>query len=67
MIQLFHGIKLLISNLMIISAMKVFASPSEHMEFHFSISGPADAPEFYAKGHQAVLDTKEEKQLISQN
>ena len=61
MIQLFHGIKLLISNLMIISAMKVFASPSEHMEFHFSISGPADAPEFYAKGHQAVLDTKEGK------
>ena len=61
MIQLFHGIKLLISNLMIISAMKVFASPSEHMEFHFSISGPADAPEFYAKGHQSVLDTKEGK------
>ena len=41
--------------------MKVFASHSQHMEFLSSISDPADAPEFYAKGHQVVLDTKEGK------
>ena len=42
-------------------AMKVFASHSQHMENSWAKCGPADAPEFYAKAHQAVLDTKEGK------
>ena len=41
--------------------MKVFATHSQHMEVNSAISGPADAPEFYAKAHQAVLDTKDGK------
>ena len=41
--------------------MKVFASHSQHMENSWAKCGPADAPEFYAKAHQAVLDTKEGK------
>ena len=41
--------------------MKIFASHSQHMKFHSAECGPADAPEFYLKGHQAVLDTKEGK------
>ena len=41
--------------------MKIFASHSQHMEFSIGKCGPADAPEFYAKAHQAVLDTKEGK------
>ena len=43
--------------------MKIFASHSQHMKFHSAECGPADAPEFYAKGHQAVLDTKEGKKV----
>ena len=31
------------------------------MENSWAKCGPADAPEFYAKAHQAVLDTKEGK------
>ena len=42
-------------------AMKIFASHSQHMENSWAKCGPADAPEFYAKAHQAVLDTKEGK------
>ena len=41
--------------------MKVFATHSQHMEVNSAISGPPDAPEFYAKAHQAVLDTKDGK------
>ena len=41
--------------------MKIFASHSQHMEYSWAKTGPADAPEFYAKAHQAVLDTKEGK------
>ncbi len=38
-------------------AMKVFATHSRHMEKSDTIKcGPADAPEFYEEGHQAVLD-----------
>ena len=35
---------------------KIFASHSQHMQFNSAICGPADAPEFYEKAHQAVLD-----------
>ena len=42
-------------------AMKIFASHSQHMEFSIGKCGPADAPEFYERAHQAVLDTKEGK------
>ena len=42
-------------------AMKVFASHSQHLENSWAKCGPADAPEFYAKAHQAVLYTKEGK------
>ena len=42
-------------------AMKVFATHSQHMEVGTAICGPADAPEFYAMAHQALLDTKEGK------
>ena len=41
--------------------MKVFASHSQHLENSWAKCGPADAPEFYAKAHQAVLYTKEGK------
>ena len=41
--------------------MKVFASHSQHMENSWAKCGPADAPEFYEKGHQAILATKEGK------
>ena len=41
--------------------MKVFASHSQHMKFNTCECGPADAPEFYPKAHQAILDTKEGK------
>ena len=41
--------------------MKVFATHSQHMENSWAKCGPADGPEFYEKGHQAVLDTKEGK------
>ena len=41
--------------------MKIFASHSQHMEFLWGKTGPPDAPEFYAKAHQAVLDTKKGK------
>ena len=41
--------------------MKIFASHSQRMEYSIAKCGPADAPEFYAKAHQAVLDTKEGK------
>ena len=41
--------------------MKVFATHSQHMEVNSAISGPPDAPEFYEKAHQAVLDTKDGK------
>ena len=44
-------------------AMKVFASHSQHMEVFNLICGPADAPIFYEKAHQAVLDTKEGKNI----
>jgi len=44
-------------------SMKVFASHSQHMEFHSAITGPPDAPEFYSKAHQAVLDTKDGKDV----
>ena len=40
---------------------KIFASHSQHMQFNSAICGPADAPEFYEKAHQAVLDVKEGK------
>ena len=43
--------------------MKVFASHSQHMEFKSCECGPADAPEFYAKAHQAIMDTKEGKNV----
>ena len=39
-------------------AMKVFATHSQHMQNSWAKCGPADGPEFYAKAHQAVLDTK---------
>ena len=42
-------------------AMKIFASHSQHMEITWAKAGPADAPEFYERAHQAVLDTKEGK------
>ena len=38
--------------------MKVFATHSQHMENSWAKCGPADAPEFYAKGHQAIEATK---------
>ena len=41
--------------------MKIFAMHSQHMEFSWAKCGPDDAPEFYEKAHQAVLDTKEGK------
>ena len=41
--------------------MKIFARHSQHMEIHNLKTGPPDAPEFYEKAHQAVLDTKEGK------
>ena len=41
--------------------MKVFASHSQHMKFKSCECGPADAPEFYAKAHQTITDTKEGK------
>ena len=43
--------------------MKIFASHSQHMEYNWAKTGPADAPEFYEKAHQAVLDTKEGKTI----
>ena len=39
-------------------AMKIFASHSQRMDFNWAKCGPADAPEFYEKAHQAVLDIK---------
>ena len=39
-------------------AMKVFATHSQHMQNSWAKCGPADGPEFYAKAHQVVLDTK---------
>jgi hyaluronoglucosaminidase len=42
-------------------AMKVFASHSQHMQNSWAKCGPPDAPEFYATGHQAILDTKDGK------
>lgn len=39
--------------------MKVFASHSQHMENSWAKCGPPDAPEFYEKGHNAILATKE--------
>ena len=44
-------------------AMKVFASHSQHMQNSWAKCGPADAPIFYEKAHQAVLDTKEGKNI----
>ena len=44
-------------------AMKVFASHSRHMENSWANVGPADSPEFYELGHQAVLDTINKKQI----
>ena len=41
--------------------MKIFARHSQHMEMNWGKTGPADAPEFYEKAHQAVLDTKKGK------
>ena len=41
--------------------MKIFASHSQHMEFNKAKCGPADAPEFYEKAHQAVLNTQRRK------
>ena len=41
--------------------MKVFASHSQHMQNSWAKCGPPDAPEFYATGHQAILDTKDGK------
>ena len=34
------------------------------MENSWAKCGPPDAPEFYDAGHQAILDTKDEKKLI---
>ena len=42
-------------------AMKIFASHSQRMDFNWAKCGPADAPEFYEKAHQAVLDIKDGK------
>ena len=42
-------------------AMKVFAKHSMHMENSWAFAGPADAPEFYNLGHQAIIDTKDQK------
>ena len=39
-------------------AMKIFAIHSRHMANNKSQVGPPDAPEFYSIAHQAVLDTK---------
>ena len=44
-------------------AMKVFATHSQHMQNSWAKCGPADGPEFYAKAHQAVLDTKAGKSV----
>ena len=44
-------------------AMKVFASHSRHMENSWANVGPADSPEFYELGHQAVVDTKNKKKI----
>ena len=41
--------------------MKIFASHSQRMDFNWAKCGPADAPEFYEKAHQAVLDIKDGK------
>ena len=41
--------------------MKVFATHSQHMQNSWAKCGPPDAPEFYATGHQAILDTKDGK------
>ena len=41
--------------------MKIFASHSQHMEYNWAKTGPADAPEFYELAHKAVLSTKEGK------
>ena len=42
-------------------AMKIFASHSQRMDFNWAKCGPADAPEFYEKARQAVLDIKDGK------
>ena len=44
-------------------AMKIFATHSRHMENSWANTGPADAPEFYELGHEAVLNLKAEKSL----
>ena len=41
--------------------MKIFTSHSQHLEMNWGKTGPADAPEFYEKSHQAILDNKERK------
>ena len=41
--------------------MKIFASHSQRMDFNWAKCGPDDAPEFYEKAHQAVLDIKDGK------
>jgi len=46
-------------------AMKVFASHSQHMETDYVKTGPDDAPEFYYKAHQAVLDTMKGKYVVT--
>ena len=45
--------------------MKVFASHSQHMETDYVKTGPDDAPEFYYKAHQAVLDTMKGKYVVT--
>ena len=44
-------------------AMKVFASHSRHMENDWANVGPADSPEFYELGHEAILNLRNKKSL----